>query len=104
MQHFVLNVRHQLDEHVVGFGLVFDERIFLRVTAEVDALAQRIHRVEMLLPEPIDRVQNDVTLEALDRGRFFVARLALVGVFDFLDQKLRVLLDAARLELRPFSR
>ena len=24
VQHFVLNVRHQLDEHVVGFGLVFD--------------------------------------------------------------------------------
>ena len=77
VQHFVLNVRHQLDEHVVGFGLVFDERIFLRVAAEINAFAQRVHRVEMLLPEPVDRVENDVALEALDRGRFFVTRFAL---------------------------
>ena len=56
----------------------------------------------MLLPETIDRVQNDVTLEALDRRRFFVTRFALVGVLDFLDQELRVLFDRARLELRPF--
>ena len=31
VQHFILNVRHQLDKHVVGFGLVFDERILLRI-------------------------------------------------------------------------
>src|SRR5947207_10809433 len=72
VQDFVLNVRHQLDEHVERFGLVFDERIFLRVTAQVNALAQSVHRVEMLLPEAVDRVQNDVTFEAFHRCRLFV--------------------------------
>ena len=104
VQHFVLNVRHQLDEHLVGFGLVFDERILLRVAAQINAFAQRIHRVEMLLPEAIDRVQNDVTLEAFDRRRLFVARLALVGVLDFLDQELRILVGGAGLELRLLFR
>src|SRR5437588_1058067 len=33
VEDFVLNVRHQLDEHFVSLGLVFDERIFLGVTA-----------------------------------------------------------------------
>ena len=93
-------LRHQLDEHVVRFRLVFDQRILLRIAAQVNAFAQRIHRVEMLLPEPVDRVQDDVTLEAFHRGRFFVVRLPLVGILDLLDQELRVLVDAAGLELR----
>ena len=104
VQHFVLNVRHQLDEHLVGLGLVFDERIFLRVTAQINAFAQRIHRVEMLLPETVDRVQNDVTLEAFHRRRLFVTRLALVRFLDLLDQELRVLLHACASRIAPFPR
>ena len=99
VQHFVLNVRHQLDEHVVGFGLVFNQRILLRISAQINAFAQRIHRIQMLLPEPIDRVENDVTLQAFHRRRFFVRRFALVGVLDFLDQELRICLRIARFEL-----
>ena len=56
----------------------------------------------MLLPEPIDRVQNDVTLETLDRRRFLMTRLALIGVLDSLDQKLRILFNRPGLELLPF--
>ena len=56
----------------------------------------------MLLPEAIDRVQNNVTLQALDRGWFLVTRFAFVGVLDLFDQKLCVFLDRARFELRFF--
>src|SRR5207342_136436 len=87
VQNFVLNVRHQLDEHVVGLGLVLNQRILLRVAAEVNAFPQRIHRVQMLLPESIDRVQNDVSLETLDRRRLLVTRFALIGVLDSFDQE-----------------
>ena len=104
MEDFVLNVRHQLDEHFVSLGLVLDERIFLGVTAQINAFAQRVHRVEMLLPEAVDRVQDNVALEALHRGRFFMARLAFVRFFDLPDQELRVLLDGPRFELRFLSR
>ena len=104
VQHFVLNVRHQVDEHFVGFGLVLDQRIFLRIAAEVNAFAERVHRVEVFLPEAIDRVQDDVTLEALNRSRLFVARLALVGFLDFRDQELRVIAGRAAFELRFLAR
>src|SRR5256714_12133751 len=82
VQHFVLNVRHQFDKHVVGLRLVLDERVFLRVAPEINAFAQCVHCVEMFLPEPVNRVENDVALQAFDRSRFFVARLALVRVLD----------------------
>ena len=100
MQHFVFNIRHQFDEHVVGFSLVLDQRIFLGVATEINTFPQRIHRIEMLLPEPIDRVQNNVALEAFDRSRFLVTRFALVGVLDLPDQELSVFIDAPRIELR----
>ncbi len=102
VQDFVLNIRHQLSEHVESFGLVFDERILLGVAAQVNAFAQRIHGIEMFLPETIDGIKNDVTLEALNCGRFFVARLPFVGGLDLLDQELRILFFAARFELRLF--
>ena len=54
----------------------------------------------MLLPEPIDRVENNIALKTFDRGRFLMTRFALVGILDFLDQKLRVFIDCARFELR----
>ena len=53
----------------------------------------------MLLPEPVDRIQDDVALQALHRRRLFVTRFALVRFLDLPNQELRVLLDRARLEL-----
>ena len=52
----------------------------------------------MLLPETVDSVQNDVTLEAFHRRRFFVTRFALIRILDLLDQELRVFIDTARFE------
>ena len=100
MQHFVFNVRHQFDEHVVRLGLVLDEGILLGVATQINAFAQSIHRVEMLLPEPIDCVQNDVALEAFDRTRFLMTRFTLVSILDLSDQELGVFIDSACLELR----
>src|SRR5205085_8293697 len=77
MEDFVLNVRHQLDEHFVSLRLVFDERIFLGVTAQINALAQRVHRVEMLLPEAVDRLLANVALASLLTGRVLIARFAI---------------------------
>jgi len=54
----------------------------------------------MFLPEPVDRVENDVALETFDRGGFFMTRFAFVGILDFLDQELSVFIDCARFELR----
>ena len=54
----------------------------------------------MLLPEPVNRVENDVALQAFYGGGLFVGRFALVSVLDLFDQELCVLIDAARFELR----
>jgi hypothetical protein len=104
VQHLVLNVCHQFDKHVVGFGLVLDQRIFLRVATEINTFSQRIHGVEMLLPEPVDGVQNNVALEAFDRSLFLMTRFALVGVLDFPDQEPRVFINGPRVELRLLFR
>ena len=58
----------------------------------------------MLLPETVDCVQNNVTLETFHRGRFLMTRLSLVRILDLFDQELRVFIKRARLELRLFFR
>src|SRR5438132_765072 len=54
----------------------------------------------MFLPETINRIENDVTLETLDRGRLFMTRFPLVGLLDPRNQKLRVFINTPRVELR----
>src|SRR5947207_13925145 len=54
----------------------------------------------MFLPETIDRIENDVTLETLDRGRLLMTRFPLVGLLDPRNQKLRVFINTPRVELR----
>src|SRR6476646_8066033 len=54
----------------------------------------------MLLPQAIDRVQNDVTLQAFDGSRFFMTRFALVSVLDLFDQELRVLFGVPAFKFR----
>jgi hypothetical protein len=58
----------------------------------------------MLLPQAIDRVQNDITLQAFDGRRLFVTRFALVRILDLFQKELRVLIDRACIELRFFLR
>src|SRR5262249_12959461 len=39
---------------------------------EINALAQRVHGVKVFLPKAIDRIQDDVTLQAFHGSRLFV--------------------------------
>src|SRR4051812_21508113 len=104
VQDLVLNIGHEFDKHVVGLRLVFDQRILLRITPEIDTFPERIHRVKMLLPKPIDGVQNNVTLQAFDRACFLVTRFPLVSVFDPADQECRVFVQGTSLELSALFR
>ena len=53
-----LDVDHQGVEPLEGLGLVLDEPIPLAVGAEADGVAQRIHPVEVFLPEAVDGIDG----------------------------------------------
>ena len=53
VEHFVFDVRHQRLKEFVGLGLVFLERIFLRERAEMHAVAEAVHVIKVILPEPV---------------------------------------------------
>ena len=64
-----LDVDHQFLENLERFGLVFDQRIALAVRAQADAVAQAVHLVKMLLPQLVNRAQDRVALDRLERFR-----------------------------------
>src|SRR5260370_39101068 len=90
--HLVLYSSHQLAEHVVGFCLVLDERILLPVTAQVNPLAQTVHCIEMLLPQPIYRIQKDVAFKSGNGLTLFMRNLLPVRSLNLIDNQLQVLL------------
>ena len=49
---------HHAGEHVEAFAFVFDQRIFLAIPAQADAVAQLIHAEQMILPMMIDDLQQ----------------------------------------------
>src|SRR6266566_9150579 len=55
-----LQIVHQADEHLVGFLLVLDERVLLPPGAVVDAFAQLVEIVQMVLPLLVDHAEGDV--------------------------------------------
>src|SRR4051794_3423879 len=61
-------------EHVEALVLVGDERVLLGEPAEVDALAQVVHVVQVLAPALVDDLEQD---EALDLAHQLVAQLLL---------------------------
>src|SRR4051812_730753 len=79
-------------EHLEAVVLVGDDRLDLREPAQVDALAQVVHVVQVLAPALVDDLEQDV---ALERAHELLAQLLLtlvVGlddvVFELLDQSL----------------
>src|SRR5215218_5481019 len=54
---------HESLEHREALVLVGDQRVDLGEAAEVDALAQVVHLVEVLAPAVVDDLQQDRTLE-----------------------------------------
>ena len=55
-----LQIVHEADEHLVGFLLVLDERVLLPPGAVVDAFAQLVKIVQMVLPLLVDHAEGDV--------------------------------------------
>ena len=53
----------QLLEHDVSFAAVLDERVLLGESTQVDALAQVVHRLEVLAPALVDGLQDHVALD-----------------------------------------
>src|SRR6188472_4626370 len=53
----------ELLEHHVPFAAVLDERILLRHRAQVDALAQVVHGLEVLPPARVDDLEDHVPLD-----------------------------------------
>ena len=71
---------HQLLENLVGFGLVFHQRIALAVGAQADALAQAVHAVEMLLPELVHGIQDGVALDRFEGVGIFATDFQFINV------------------------
>ena len=94
-EDFAFDGVHEVNEHRVGVVFIFHERIFLAEGAEVNGVAESIHRIEVLLPEAVDGVEDDVALEAAQGVGIFEGGFALVGVTDGLDEEICILLDGA---------
>src|SRR4051794_17503034 len=103
-RELVPDVVHQRREHLEALVLVGHERVDLGEAAEVDALAQVVHVVQVLAPALVDDLEQH---EALERAHELVAELLLalvVGIDDVLadlhDERLAVdpLLDVLGLE------
>ena len=60
-----LDVDHELFEDLKSLRFIFDQRVALAVSAQADAVTQTVHFVEMLLPQFVDRAQDDVALDFL---------------------------------------
>ena len=58
-----LDAVHDGGEHVEALALVLHERVALGVRAQVDALAQVVHLVEVLAPLAVEHGEDDAPLE-----------------------------------------
>ena len=95
-EDFAFDGVHEVNEHGVGVVFVFHEGIFLSEGAEVNGVAKAVHRVEVLLPEAVDGIENDVALEAAQGLRVFEGRLAFVSFANGFDKKVHILLGGTR--------
>src|SRR2546425_5510013 len=84
-------------EEAVGLALVGDERVLLAVAAEVDALAELLHRGEMLDPVRVDRAEEDPSLDGAGQllAELFLTRL--VRLLDDLSDAIAQLVLVAEL-------
>ena len=83
---------HQLLEHVERLALVFDERIALAVGAQVHAMAEIVHRAQVVLPLAVDRIEKHAALHERQHLLIFRRALGLVGILDTLHHELARLL------------
>ena len=81
----VLHLLEHLAKHFEGFALVFLLRIFLSVTAQVNALAQVVHTGEMFLPVIVELPQHDFLLDLAHQRRADRRNFLIVSRLHFLD-------------------
>jgi catechol 2,3-dioxygenase-like lactoylglutathione lyase family enzyme len=78
----------------------------LRVAAEINALPQGVHGINVLLPQAIDRFQNDVTLQASDRTQRELKKRGIK--FEFQDHEIALSIyfrdpDGHQLEITTYE-
>src|SRR5262249_16860701 len=74
LERLAVDARVHLLEELEALALVLELRVALPVGAHADALAQAVHRVEMVLPLRVEDLEQDAALAVLE------ARVALGGV------------------------
>src|SRR6266511_1587011 len=74
------DLRAELLEHDVALVAILHERVLLRHRAQVDALAEVVHRVEVLAPPLVDDLEDHETLELAHQlgAELLLLRLVLV--------------------------
>ena len=94
----------ELLEHEVALVPVLDERVLLRHRAQVDALAQVVHRVEVLAPALVDDLEDHEALELAHqlRAELLLLRGVLVArvLLELLGERLARDVAELLLELR----
>ena len=94
-----LDLMDHLLEHIVALDLVFHQRIALAVSAEVDALPQHIHVVEMFHPLVVDDAQHDDLFQLAHDAGGELRFARLVVIVGNLFQRLPQLVAAHGLQL-----
>ena len=77
----------ELLEHHVPLAAVLDERVLLRHRPKVDALAEVVHRLEMLAPARVDDLEDHVALDLahqLGAERLLALGVRIEGIRDEL--------------------
>ena len=95
-------LRDQLAEQLEGLGLVLVQRIALRHAAPADHLTQMIERDEMLAPQMIERLQDDLLFDIAHRLGGIALNALRIGVVGRRVEPGRHFFVGDALLLRPF--
>ena len=90
---------HEVAEHREALVLVGDQRVDLGEAAQMDALAQVVHLVQVLFPAVVDDLEQDLALQVAHQLRAQFLLAALVGGQSVLGQDARDLLAARTREV-----
>src|SRR5918995_462700 len=85
------DLKAELLEHAVPLAAVLDERVLLRERAQVNALTQVVHVLEVLAPAGVDDLERHVALEVAHQLDAELLLLVAVGVacvlLELLDER-----------------
>src|SRR6266699_1717930 len=95
----VLHARHHRREHVEALALPLGQRILLAHRAQVDALAQVVHLVEVLAPVLVDHREHHAALDLAERVAPDRLLLLLVELHRVVGQHLHDRLTIRQVEL-----